>query len=102
MSDVEDEAEMKEMTEEEIAKKNNWPRCSKCKRYMFMHEPGRGSNCKMEMMNDYMDGIIEEYELPDGMAPNDNGYGGEAELKCHMEEKVTYEDVCEPYKEEMC
>ena len=52
MSDVEDDAEMKEMTEEEIAKKNNWPRCSKCKRYMFMHEPGRGSNCKMEMMND--------------------------------------------------
>merc|ERR1712226_1266791 len=54
------------------------------------------------MMSDYMDGIIEEYELPDGMAPNDNGYGGEAELKCHMEEKVTYEDVCEPYEEEMC
>merc|ERR1712126_24072 len=51
---------------------------------------------------DSSDGVVEEYELPDGMEPNDNGYGGEPELKCRLEEKVSYEDVCEPYVEEMC
>merc|ERR1712243_319225 len=39
---------------------------------------------------------VVEYELPDGMEPNDNGYGGQPELKCRMEEKVSYEDrVCD-------
>ena len=30
---------------------SNWPRCSKCKRYMFMHDPGRGANCQMSVLS---------------------------------------------------
>ena len=50
----EDEDEVEEMakqTEEEIVSKSNWPRCSKCKRYMFMHDPGRGANCEMSVLD---------------------------------------------------
>jgi len=52
--------------------------------------------------DDVGDNNVVEYVLPDGLEPNDNGYGGQPELKCRMEEKVSYEDVCEPYVEEMC
>jgi len=46
--------------------------------------------------------IVEEYQLPFGMDANDNGYGADAQSNCHMEERIHYEDVCEPYEEEMC
>ena len=51
MSITEEETELREMmnnTEEEIIAKTNWPRCSRCKRQTFGHEPGKGSNCKMD------------------------------------------------------
>ena len=50
----EDEEEVQEMakqTEEQIVSESNWPRCSKCKRYMFMHDPGRGVNFQMSMLS---------------------------------------------------
>ena len=50
----EDEEEVQEMakqTEEQIISESNWPRCSKCKRYMFMHDPGRGANCQMSVLS---------------------------------------------------
>ena len=50
----EDEDEVEEMakqTEEEIVTKSNWPRCAKHKRYMFMHDTGRGANCEMSVLN---------------------------------------------------
>ena len=50
----EDEEEVEEMvkqTEEQIVAESNWPRCSKCKRYMFMHDPGRGVNCEMSSLS---------------------------------------------------
>ena len=50
----EDEEEVEEMakqTEEQIVSESNWPRCSKCKRYMFMHDPGRGVNCEMSLLS---------------------------------------------------
>jgi hypothetical protein len=36
------------------------------------------------------------------MEPNDNGYGADPQLNCHMEEKISHKDVCEPYTEQMC
>ena len=50
----EDEEEVEEMakqTEEQIISESNWPRCSKCKRYMFTHDPGRGANCEMSLLS---------------------------------------------------
>jgi len=45
---------------------------------------------------------MEEYVLPYDMQPNDNGYGGDRPLNCHMEERISYEDVCVPWQEELC
>ena len=55
MSNIEEENELQEMmntSEEEIITRTNWKRCTNGRRQMFGHDPGRGSNCKMNPLND--------------------------------------------------
>ena len=55
----EEERVIRELTIEEIIRKKDFPRCSNCRRYTFLHENGLGSNCKMEVLQE---DDVERYE----------------------------------------